>query len=388
MKILYHHRIRSKDGQFVHLSEMVQALRTEGHHVDIVGPRVVEDGAFGAEAGWTDALRRNVPRAVYELLEFGYSILDFWRLAASIRRNRPDVIYERYNLFLPSGVWASRLFRLPLLLEVNAPLFDERSRFGRVALRRLARWSEVHAWRAASMVLPVTRVLADRVCQAGVPSGRIMVVPNGINGQEFTVLPPRDEAKQALGLAGRFVIGFVGFMREWHGLERVLDVIAGASRADLHAVFVGDGPARQAVMSHARDLGIEAQVTITGIVDRERVPAHLAAFDVAMQPAVVEYASPLKIFEYLAVGLPIIAPDTPNIREVLADGHNALLFDPAAEGGFAVALRRLCDDGELRERLGRAARETIERRRLTWNHNARTVGRLVEQFSTARGALR
>jgi len=103
----------------------------------------------------------------------------------------------------------------------------------------------------------------------------------------------------------------------------------------------------------------------------------LAAFDVALQPAVVEYASPLKLFEYLAVGLPVLAPDTPNIREVLEDGVNAVLFDPCSGTAFGRGLARLCADGELRRRLADEARATIGRRGLTWRGNAERVAELA-----------
>ena len=151
---------------------------------------------------------------------------------------------ERYNLYFPSGIWARRRFRVPLLLEVNAPLLEERRRFGGIALPRLARWSERFAWREADFVLPVTEVLAGRVAAAGVPRERIRVIPNGINEHAFAHLPDRESAKRQLGLAGRFVLGFVGFMRDWHGLDRVLRFMKDHPRSDLHALLVGDGPDR------------------------------------------------------------------------------------------------------------------------------------------------
>jgi glycosyltransferase involved in cell wall biosynthesis len=103
------------------------------------------------------------------------------------------------------------------------------------------------------------------------------------------------------------------------------------------------------------------------------VPEHVAAFDIALQPAVVPYASPLKLFEYLALGKAIIAPRQANIEEILTDGENALLFDAAASGGFEAALTRLCADAALRERLSMAAVATIDRLDLTWLGNARKV---------------
>jgi glycosyltransferase involved in cell wall biosynthesis len=384
MRILYHHRIRSKDGQFVHLEEMIHALSALGHEIEIVGPRHIEDERFGADAGYVASLKRWLPGAAYEALELGYALADYRRLSAALRAFRPDVIYERYNLYFPSGIWASRRFRVPLLLEVNAPLYEERRRYGGVALPRLAQWSERHVWRGADLVLPVTEVLAGYVAAAGVPRERIHVIPNGINEQSFAGLPDREAAKRTLGLTGRFVLGFVGFMRDWHGLDRVLRFMGSQKRGDLHALFVGDGPDRARLERIAAELGLASRLTITGVVERSQVPAAIAAFDVALQPAVVEYASPLKLFEYLYAGLPIVAPDLPNIREVLSDGENGLLFDPGDDESLRGALTRLLLDAGLRARLAARARQTVRLRELTWAGNARRVTRLAEQLAHGR----
>lgn len=379
MKILYHHRIRSKDGQFVHVEELIGAFRSLGHEVRVVGPEHVENEEFGADAGWVATLKQRLPGAAYELLELGYSLHDYRKVRAAIAEFRPDLVYERYNLFFPSGVRAARAAGVPIFLEVNAPLYEERSRFGGLSLGRLAKWTEDYVWRNASAVLPVTRVLAERVRAAGVPDGRIHVIPNGINEREFGDLLSPDEAKRRLGLEGRFVLGFVGFMREWHGLERVVEFMARAGRPDLHALFVGDGPARDGLERRATQLGLRDRVTVTGVVQRAEIPAVLAAFDVALQPAVVEYASPLKLFEYLAVGLPVLAPATPNLLEVLEPDVNALLFDPSDESDFVKGLQRLCEDESTRRRLGNSARDTIRQRGLTWRRNAERVTELLSR---------
>jgi len=108
------------------------------------------------------------------------------------------------------------------------------------------------------------------------------------------------------------------------------------------------------------------------------VPELLAAFDVALVPAINPYASPLKLHEYMAAGLATVAPDQPNLREVLTSGENALLVPPDDGPALAAAIERLAADAELRERLGRAARRTVEERDLTWRGNARRVVAAVE----------
>ena len=365
----------------MHLEELTRALLQLGHEIVFVGPAIIDREEFGSDAGWSASLKKLLPRFLYEFLEFGYSFVAFFRLWRAVRVHQPDVIYERYNLFFPSGVWVRKLARLPFLLEVNAPLLEERSRYGGLQLTRLAKWSQEFAWRGADFALPVTNVLADYVRRAGVPENRIVVVPNGVDLDKFERQPGRVEAKQRLGLANRLVLGFTGFIRDWHALDQVIEWMA--SRRDgepLHLLVTGDGPARVSLEELARKLALTHAVTFTGVVSRDEVARYVAAYDIALQPAVVEYASPLKIFEYLMLGCAIVAPSMPNIREILVDGQNALLFDPSEKAALGRALQRLCDDTELRLRISKGARQTVDERQLTWRHNAQRVIALFDQL--------
>ena len=382
MKILYHHRTRSKDGQYVHIEELIGALRELGHEIIIVAPAGAENESFGADAGGVAWLKRHLPKFVYELAELSYSLVAYRALAAAVRAHKPDVLYERFNLLLPAGIWISRRFSLPMLLEINAPLFEERARYDGLALKTLARWSQRYVWRHADRVLPVTKVLADTVASYGVDTERITVIPNGINGARFSNAPDPLSAKRALGLDAGLVLGFTGFVRDWHGLDLVIDMIAKdppSGAAGLGGGYgrmllvVGDGPARAALEAQAARLGISDRVRFTGIIERDEVARHVAAFDIALQPAVVAYASPLKLFEYLALGKAIIGPAQPNIEEILTDGENALLFDPSDPKFMAEAIDRLCSDPGLRARIADGARQTIIDQKLTWLENAQRV---------------
>ncbi|RJS94725.1 glycosyltransferase family 4 protein [Salinisphaera sp. Q1T1-3] len=385
MKILYHHRIGSKDGQYVHIEEMVAALRRAGHIVEVVGPEGFEAQDFGGESGLVAALKARIPGAAYELLELGYNSLDYRRLARAIVRFQPDVIYERYNLSLLSGVLARQRFGIPLLLEVNAPLYAERSAYGGLALPRLARWAESRAWQGADHVFAVTEVLAARIVAAGVPRARLSVTPNGIDAQRFHRVTDEAPYKQALGLAGRTVLGFVGFAREWHGLDGVVEMLAAdAGVHDLHCLIVGDGPACEGLRAQAATRGVADRLTITGIVGRNDIMQYIGAFDIALVPAVVAYASPLKLFEYMACGRAIVAPDQPNITEILTDGQDALLFAPGSRTGFTDAVRRLITDHALRARLAEAAHASCVARDLSWSANARQVGSVAERLCADR----
>jgi glycosyltransferase involved in cell wall biosynthesis len=387
MKILYHHRVGSRDGQAVHIEEIVTALRDLGHEVLVVGPGTTERAEFGSDSGAIATLKRLLPRSLYELLELAYGCIAFLRLWRVYRRHRPDVLYERYNLYLLAGVWLKRLTGMPMLLEVNSPLVHERSRFGGLANQRLASWIERVTWRSADRALPVTNVLAGFLRNAGVAEERITVIQNGV-GKEFLSDAAQGAAiRQRFGLDDAVVLGFTGFVREWHGLERVIELIADSDPLlKLHFLIVGDGPAIPELQRLAASRGVDRRVIFAGLVPRHDIVAYVAAFDVALQPQVVSYASPLKLFEYMALGRAIVAPSTPNICEVLSD-REAVLFDPADPAAFRRAVEQLCHDAGLRARLGKAAREAIDRQGLTWANNARRIVALFDHLRESRSRV-
>jgi glycosyltransferase involved in cell wall biosynthesis len=157
-------------------------------------------------------------------------------------------------------------------------------------------------------------------------------------------------------------------------------------RFDLHILVVGDGPARDSLQDHARTRGVADRLTIAGIVARDDVARYIAAFDIAVLPGLTPYSSPLKLFEYLQLSRTIVAPDTENIREILTDGEDSLLFDPAQDGALESALLRLCGDPALRVRLGSSAHRTIAEKSLTWDRNAeRVVAIAKEAIAQTRG---
>ena len=274
------------------------------------------------------------------------------------------------------------------MLEINAPLVLERSRFSGLANRRLASRVERITWRSADHVLPVTNVLAGFVRDAGVSSEKITVIQNGVGAEFLSNHLDGEAVRRRFGCADGVVLGFTGFVREWHGLERVIELIADSDPAlNLYFLIVGDGPAIEDLRRLTAKLGLERRVIFAGLVPRNQIVEYVAAFDVALQPQVVSYASPLKLFEYMALGRAIVAPATPNILEVLTD-REAVLFNPADPLAFRRAVEQLSGDATLRLRLGRAARDAVDRHGLTWASNARRIVSLFEGLMRRRAPTR
>ena len=188
-------------------------------------------------------------------------------------------------------------------------------------------------------------------------------------------------------MTGRTVIGFTGFVREWDRLDRIVQWIAlRAADQNVHLLVIGDGPARLEIEACAASLGVSDRLTFTGAVARERVPALSMAFDIALQTALVPYASPLCLFEYLALSKAIAAPDQPNHREILVQGVDAVLYDPQDPRGIENALDSLSRDADLCERVAAAAGQVIARKQLTWRQHAEKVASLFSGLGKPDGS--
>lgn len=393
MNILYHHRTQAEDGQAVHIRSLVRAFEGLGHGVREValvektgaadpakGETAAPGGAEGEARAFPWSLVGRVPRFVRELAEYTYTVPAARRLRAAIADARPDFIYERYAFGNAAGVKVARSEGIPLVLEVNSPMVLELSRTRGLSFPRHARRVETSIFKGADRVAVVTRVLGDMLVDMGVDPGRIFVTPNGVHLDQFAS-PDRVAAREDLGIGhvDGPVLGFTGYYRDWHRLDLVIDGMKDdAALGEAHLVLVGMGPVEGELRSRAIQRGVGDRVHFAGTRPHHRIPGILPAFDVGLVPAINPYASPLKLHEYMAAGVVPVAPDQPNLREVLADGVDSLLFPPGDGAALNRALGRLAADASLRETLGAAARSAITERDLTWEGNARRVVSEVE----------
>lgn len=368
--VVYHHRTQGVDAQGIHVHEMCRAFERQGYTVVKVALHAKEQVGRDSRPGLVHRLVSLLPPLAYEFLELGYNLVGIPRLYRAVKTHRPDFIYERYSLYNLAGVVVSRLTATPLALEVNSPLAREKAENGGLAFRGLAQALETFAVRRATRTIAVSEVLRRMLADEGADATRIVVMHNGVNPDEFPATPP------AAPEAARPVrVGFVGWFRPWHGLTEMLAALDrhGLFREGLEVVLVGDGPARPDLEKMIRERSLEGRVTITGPVSRPALFGHLAAMDIAVQPAATSYASPMKLFEYLAAGKAVLAPDQDNIREVVRHGVEALLFTPDDWDDFAGQVRVLVRDPALRQRLGETGRRSIVANDRTWAGNAARV---------------
>ncbi|MHC4944592.1 MAG: glycosyltransferase family 4 protein [Planctomycetota bacterium] len=380
MKILYHHRTKSRDGQYIHIQALIQAFRRAGHEVRELGLASRPSASLTHESRFWNRFVDLLPRCIMELLEYFYSLPAALWLWTKIRSDRPDLIYERYALGNFAGVLAARWSGIPIFLEVNSPMAEEKRATKQLRFERLARWSERCILKAATRVLAVSHALKEMLVSDGIDTAKIEVIPNGIDSTRLLEgIVENQGFRQRHNLGDSIVIGFVGFFREWHRLDIVLDLLAqDLHDLDLKLMLVGDGPVRDGLARRARDLNLEERVIWTGILEPDQVPEALSVTDIALQAEAPDYACPLKLFDYMAAGRAIVAPRRPNISEILQDNETGLLFEPGNAGEMGNALRRLALDENLRERFGAAARKHLQEMDFTWDANVNRILNLLE----------
>jgi glycosyltransferase involved in cell wall biosynthesis len=360
-------------GGSVHVTAVAEGLAALGHEVHVLASP--GDGPF--PAGAVRWIAMTPPLGAKELR---------WLRTARVRRLvsslRPDVVIERYYNFGGEGIVAARAAGAKTVLEVNAPVVDHpgsaKALLDRLLVAQpMRRWREHLCARADLIVTPSAAILP-----AGTPDRKVVRLEWGADTTRFQ---PHTPITPAFERPAKTVAIFAGAFRNWHGainLVRAVRALHERGRTDIGAVLVGDGPERGAAQQEARGL---PGVVFTGAVPHAAMPAHLASADIGVAPFEVDahgplalgfFWSPLKMFEYMASGLPVVAPAVDRIPSLVSHEREGLLYNPARQDSLASALERLTDPA-LRLALGTAARERAVRE-YSWKAHCEALVRAIE----------
>jgi len=290
-----------------------------------------------------------------------------------------DFVYERQSLWSYAAMEFAAETGVPGLLEVNAPLIEEQDRYRELVHRDLAVRATARACASASYVLPVSENLRPYLHNFDVPNERIVVVPNAVDVQRFFPSKPDTHAPAPR----EFSIGFLGSLKPWHGVDTLITALKQVSRDHPHTrlTIIGDGPERGRLATMAAERGLEDVVEFTGSLPHQAIPARLRALDCAVAPYPQTdnfYFSPLKLFEYMATGLPVVASDIGQIAECITHEKNGLLCRPGDPESLARQISRLIGDPELAEQIsGNARRHAVEK--FSWERNVCEILDLVRR---------
>lgn len=379
-------------GGATHVSEVACGLRALGHSVVVV--------AQMQERASRQRLACGIP-VVRSPWRKELALAGAARIAQRMNKFRPDVVMERYYNFAGAGVLLAHRRGLPVLLEVNAPMTDPpsslKSRLDRVLLGAMRRWAVRQAMWSSAIVTPLHTTVPPEV-----PRERVHELAWGANVERFdprlrVEQPERRAAlRRELGLAPDGLVAvFLGSFRHWHGVRdfalaarRLID-----SGTEMSFLAIGGGPELPAIEAEVQGWGLPpARFVFAGSRPHDEVPNLLAVADVGVAPFDVAaheplkefgfYWSPLKVFEYMAAGLPVVTIDIPPLNEIVRDGREGLLYRSGDLDGLASALQLLSRDAGRRLSMGSAARERVVAR-YSWQVHCAALDTILREITNA-----
>lgn len=389
MRILYYSShpslsLKAQTGPGTHMREMIQAMRELGHEVHPViaadvlsknnrAPACRPSGAKSFIKSW---LPRVLWRSMKEL-----HLLKFDRQAAKIlkreiSRFNPDLVYERAAYLQASGLKVVKKAGCIHYMEINAPFIHEVKEFEKAPTLWSRKARRIEYWQATrpDKVYVVSSVLKNYYAQYLRKNRHIEVVPNCVNTDKAVC---KEELKKAImeryGLAGKTVVGFVGSIFPYHGVDLLIRAFTEVSKSkpDITLLIVGDGASIVELKELTTQLKLDDQVVFTGSVTNEDVFSYIDLMDIAVMAKSNWYGSPMKLFEYGAMKKPIVAPMNIPVMDVIEKDVDALLTRPD-EDAVASAIKALVSDKALRNRLASAFHKKVTQN-YTWLNAARTV---------------
>lgn len=375
-----------RKGASVHVQEIVRALRARGAEVDLLAARLGGEKPPDLAGVRVFSLPGSRPEGTSTAREQAAQAAGGRAGAILDRLDKVDLVYERYSLWGSAAMrWAAQR-GIPGILEVNAPLPLEQARYRVLNDRRAADEVAGIAIGAASAVIAVSEPVARWASEVAGPraANSVHVVPNGVDVDR--IRPVHHSPRSGPRRGETFTVGFIGTLKPWHGLPTLAGAFERLVSEDpsYRLLVVGDGPERAALLERIGHAN--GRVELAGSVDPTDVPALLHRMDVgvAPYPAAAGYFSPLKLFDYLAAGLPVVASAVGQLPQIIHHGRTGLLCPPDDEHALAAAIALVRGNRELASALGRAGRDLVERHH-TWNavvHRILTLAGIAQGAST------
>lgn len=320
----------------------------------------------------------------FQLIGYHFKLIRY--LKKFFDKNSIGLIYQRHSIFNASGVILSKKLNIPVILEVNNSEVWAKKNWSRLVFEKLATKIEKFALRNADLLSVVSDVTREQIKKYEIDESKIIVNPNGVDPEKFSPSIDGSRLRKKFNLDENFVVGFIGTFTRWHGVETLFEAAIKVHQLnpEIKFLLIGDGNLKPELELKTYQLNLNDEIKFTGIIPHSEAPDYLAACDVLVSPHLGFdsgerfFGSPTKLFEYMAMGKPIIASDLEQIGKIIIDEFNGLKFQPGNSDELASKIIRLYNEKELRLKLGSKARETVLQN-YTWKHNAfRVLSRFFE----------
>ncbi|RLG23686.1 hypothetical protein DRN85_08895, partial [Methanosarcinales archaeon] len=353
------------------------ALRKLGNEVYILSPPGVdienpETDSSKSKNRWITKIYEVLPQSILEILRCFYNFFAYFRFKEAVRKYKIDFIYERYAFLTWVGPYFARKYRIPIILEVNeASGLDQVT--GQVMVK-LATSLEKRIFKIANAIIVVSNFLKRHIQKMGINEDKVFVIPNAVNPEVFDPDTVEDNLRRKLDIEDKLIIGFVGIFLPWNNLELLIDVFKEVARENpkTHLLLVGDGPLKNTIERKVHQEGLRDKVTLAGKVNYRDVPKFIHSMDICVIPQSNQYRSPVKLFEYMAMAKPVVAPCVEPIKSVIMEYEDVVLFEPGDRDLLKKAIRGLIEIKNSRKKIGNKARKTIIKK-YTWQNNAKKI---------------
>jgi glycosyltransferase involved in cell wall biosynthesis len=376
----------------------IGGLRTLGHAVNLYW-REVQPEAFEGDAVRL-RIRRELKKRLARTLHDPHTLFKNFGTVRKdleiLRREKPDLLFLRSELYNVSAQIAARRLGIPVVLEADCPTAYEHrhmSSFDLAPLPVLPEWTERWNCRACGAIITISDVLKGLLMSYGVPASKITVVPNGADPDKFRPRPGSEGVRDSLGIPRGAVV--IGWMQSGWGLSGVQTWIALARRIlganpKTAFLFIGGGKNQETIEKEFGGDPLGRRVVCTGTVPYDRVPSYVNALDIVTvqyPKSDLWYPSSMKLFECMAAGKPVVASAVPQVDEIIRDGWNGFLFEQGNMDEFVRKLLALAGSPALRAKFGRNARQTVLDS-YTWAGQAVKMEAVFRKVLTDRSRIR
>ncbi|NOQ46732.1 MAG: glycosyltransferase [Desulfobulbaceae bacterium] len=382
MKILYLNPLVSNDpnnlyGAMLHAHEFIKAVRELGHDIDVY-PANHSSGDFTKCIQYaTHKLSTVFSQSEFLIKYYSGVVQDLVlrKVLNSLVRNC-DCIVARTSIMTFHTLEMLKNSGYPYILELNALLHKEKSDGLSANMLNRMKVRELKILDAANAIIVVSPELKKTLCTHDIAESKIHVNPNGVNTEAFTphILPY--PIRQRHQLPEEYIVGFLGNVKPSCDLRTLILAVSRVvkDQMSVHLVLAGKGTDSKAVKDIVQSHGMLRHVTQVGFVPRNQAPAYLSAMDILVSSlhSGYGYMSPLKDFEYMAMGKPIIATNVGQSSPIHEKSRTAMLVEPENIKQMATAINYLIKNKDKASAMGQAAREIVLAK-YTWKHNADRV---------------
>ena len=369
----------SSVGASVHVEQLAEALRKHGHHVDVYYLNRFTSVEQSVQSKTRALLKKKLWRYLNQLNALISNVRYFIKEWKIISGDTPDVILLRYNFLNFSLPVIARLKRIPLVLEVNAPMAYENKKFSEHAVKlplipEFVEWLNLYL---SQRIIVVSSQLKEYYRPWRIDKEKFVVIPNGANIKKFNPNVTAERILNKYQLKDKVVLGFAGSFHYWHGLENLMNFIQSILKKYPQVAFllVGEGPLKNDLEQALAQNDSKDKVIFSGYVSYNEMPEYLVAMDIVFAPYPnmdFFYYSPLKLYEYLSAGRAVVASRIGQIGEVLVDQQNGMLFAPGDYQEMLAKTIQLLEDPELRRKISQNGRKLAEEK-YNWENSAKSV---------------